>query len=181
MRLCCGWRRSTASLVDFSAAPTVSTTGQLLSKSTSGGEPHHLVDGLLRTSASGGGVRYLGARRYNPAGVLPRRSAPAPAWNMTSTPSRRFQPPWTVDRMPGGYVVRDANGQQLAWVYARATEAEGDKRRCSRWTRHAGSRSGSSSCPALLRPTSATSQSSDGETSRSSSARQSFSIEKPKI
>ena len=26
--------------------------------------------------------------------------------------------------MPGGYVVRDANGQQLAWVYARATEAE---------------------------------------------------------
>lgn len=26
--------------------------------------------------------------------------------------------------MPGGYVVRDANGQQLAWVYARSTEAE---------------------------------------------------------
>jgi hypothetical protein len=26
--------------------------------------------------------------------------------------------------MPGGYVVRDANGQQLAWVYARANEAE---------------------------------------------------------
>jgi hypothetical protein len=41
-----------------------------------------------------------------------------------NTPSRRFPPPWTVDRMPGGYVVRDANGQQLAWVYARATEAD---------------------------------------------------------
>ena len=39
-------------------------------------------------------------------------------------PSRRFPPPWVVDRAPGGYVVRDANGQQLAWVYARATEAE---------------------------------------------------------
>jgi hypothetical protein len=43
---------------------------------------------------------------------------------MTNTPSRRFPPPWTVDRMPGGYVVRDANGQQLAWVYGRATEAD---------------------------------------------------------
>jgi hypothetical protein len=30
----------------------------------------------------------------------------------------------TVGRKPGGYVVRDANGQQLAWVYARAAEAE---------------------------------------------------------
>lgn len=40
------------------------------------------------------------------------------------TPPRRFPPPWVVDRAPGGYVVRDANGQQLAWVYARATEAE---------------------------------------------------------
>jgi hypothetical protein len=40
------------------------------------------------------------------------------------TPSRRFPPPWVVDRAPGCDVVRDANGQQLAWVYARATEAE---------------------------------------------------------
>jgi hypothetical protein len=40
------------------------------------------------------------------------------------TPSRRFPPPWVGDRAPGGYVVRDANGQQLAWVYARATEAQ---------------------------------------------------------
>lgn len=31
----------------------------------------------------------------------------------------------TTTRMSaGGYVVRDANGQQLAWVYARETEAE---------------------------------------------------------
>jgi hypothetical protein len=26
--------------------------------------------------------------------------------------------------MPGGYVVRDANGQIIAWVYARASTAE---------------------------------------------------------
>ena len=27
--------------------------------------------------------------------------------------SRRFPPPWRADKMPGGYVVRDANGQAL--------------------------------------------------------------------
>jgi hypothetical protein len=41
---------------------------------------------------------------------------------MTST--RRFPPPWRAEKMPGGYVVRDANGQALAHVYARATMAE---------------------------------------------------------
>jgi hypothetical protein len=35
------------------------------------------------------------------------------------TNSRRFPPPWTADRIAGGYVVRDANGQTLAYVYAR--------------------------------------------------------------
>jgi K+/H+ antiporter YhaU regulatory subunit KhtT len=34
-------------------------------------------------------------------------------------PSRRFPPPWYADKMPGGYVVRDANGQALAYVYSR--------------------------------------------------------------
>jgi len=33
-------------------------------------------------------------------------------------PSRRFPVPWRPDRMPGGYVVRDAI---IAWVYARAS------------------------------------------------------------
>jgi hypothetical protein len=27
--------------------------------------------------------------------------------------SRRFPAPWRADKMPGGYVVRDANGQAL--------------------------------------------------------------------
>jgi hypothetical protein len=37
---------------------------------------------------------------------------------------RCFPPPWYVDKMPGGYVVRDANGQSIAFVYGRATLAE---------------------------------------------------------
>jgi hypothetical protein len=39
-------------------------------------------------------------------------------------PSRRFPPPWRVDTIPGGYVVRDASGQALAFIYSRETEAE---------------------------------------------------------
>jgi hypothetical protein len=39
-------------------------------------------------------------------------------------PSRRFPPPWHVDTIPGSYVVRDANGQALAFIYSRETEAE---------------------------------------------------------
>jgi hypothetical protein len=38
--------------------------------------------------------------------------------------SRRFPTPWNADPMPGGYVVRDANGQALAYLYSRDNEAE---------------------------------------------------------
>jgi hypothetical protein len=38
--------------------------------------------------------------------------------------SRRFPAPWRADPMPGGYVVRDANGQALAYLYSRDNEAE---------------------------------------------------------
>jgi hypothetical protein len=37
---------------------------------------------------------------------------------------RRFPPPWRAEKMPGGYVVRDANDQALAYLYSRANEAE---------------------------------------------------------
>jgi hypothetical protein len=33
---------------------------------------------------------------------------------------RRFPPPWIVEQIPGGFKVVDANGQSLAYVYARA-------------------------------------------------------------
>jgi hypothetical protein len=32
---------------------------------------------------------------------------------------RRFPAPWHADKMPGGYVVRDANGQALVYLYSR--------------------------------------------------------------
>jgi hypothetical protein len=33
------------------------------------------------------------------------------------TQPRRFPPPWSAEVQPNYYVVRDANGQQLAYVY----------------------------------------------------------------
>jgi hypothetical protein len=38
--------------------------------------------------------------------------------------SRRFLAPWQADEMPGGYVVRDANGQGLVYIYSRDDAAE---------------------------------------------------------
>jgi hypothetical protein len=37
---------------------------------------------------------------------------------------RRFPAPWRAEPTPGGYVVRDANGQALADLYSRENEAE---------------------------------------------------------
>jgi hypothetical protein len=34
-------------------------------------------------------------------------------------PPRRFPAPRRADKIPGGYVVRDANGPALAYVYSR--------------------------------------------------------------
>ena len=38
--------------------------------------------------------------------------------------TRRLPAPWRSEKIPGGYVVRDAHGQALAYVYSRATEAD---------------------------------------------------------
>ena len=37
---------------------------------------------------------------------------------------RRFPSPWAVEKIPGGLKVVDANGQSLAYVYARESEAD---------------------------------------------------------
>jgi hypothetical protein len=37
---------------------------------------------------------------------------------------RRFPPPWTVEQIPGGFKVLDANAQSIAYVYARETERD---------------------------------------------------------
>jgi hypothetical protein len=39
-------------------------------------------------------------------------------------PPRRFPAPWRADKIPGGYVVRDANGQALAYLYSRENPTE---------------------------------------------------------
>jgi hypothetical protein len=39
---------------------------------------------------------------------------------------RRFPPPWTVEEVAVGYVVKDANGQSLAYVYGRESRADAD-------------------------------------------------------
>ena len=33
---------------------------------------------------------------------------------------------WTVEQIPGGYKVMDANGQSLAYCYGRETQADAD-------------------------------------------------------
>jgi hypothetical protein len=38
--------------------------------------------------------------------------------------TRRFPALWRADKIPGGYVVRDANGQALLYLYSRDNEAE---------------------------------------------------------
>jgi hypothetical protein len=40
--------------------------------------------------------------------------------------ARKLPAPWVVERIPGGYVVKDATGQSLAYVYARDTKADAD-------------------------------------------------------
>ena len=41
---------------------------------------------------------------------------------------RRFPPPWTVQRLPGGFKVIDANGQSLAYFYARENDNDANRR-----------------------------------------------------
>ncbi len=40
------------------------------------------------------------------------------------TDQRRFPPPWRAEPIPGGYAVRDANGQALAYLYSRDNPTE---------------------------------------------------------
>jgi hypothetical protein len=40
--------------------------------------------------------------------------------------TRRFPPPWKALQIADGYVVTDATGQSIAYVYARETKAHAD-------------------------------------------------------
>jgi hypothetical protein len=54
----------------------------------------------------------------------PRYSADNSARLPMPNPPRRFPAPWHAAKIPGGCVVRDANGQALAYLYSRDNEAE---------------------------------------------------------
>jgi len=45
---------------------------------------------------------------------------------MPEQSNRRFPPPWSVEQIPGGYKVKDANGQSLAYVYGREIRVDAD-------------------------------------------------------
>ena len=53
-----------------------------------------------------------------------RAAAERIAQRRNSRIPRRLPAPWSVEKISGGYVLRDANGQALAYVYSRATESE---------------------------------------------------------
>ena len=45
---------------------------------------------------------------------------------MNALKQKRFPAPWSIEQIPGGYKVKDANGQSLAHVYGRETKADAD-------------------------------------------------------
>ena len=47
------------------------------------------------------------------------RCGRAPFFFIETMNDRRFPAPWTVEQIPGGLKVCDANGQSLAYVYSR--------------------------------------------------------------
>ena len=51
--------------------------------------------------------------------VMPQRNTVSCAGHSMklAVPSRRFPPPWTVEELEACFVVRDHDGQQLAYVY----------------------------------------------------------------
>jgi hypothetical protein len=45
---------------------------------------------------------------------------------MPKQKTRHFPRPWKVEAIEGSYVVKDASGQSLAYVYGRETRADAD-------------------------------------------------------
>jgi hypothetical protein len=69
------------------------------------------------------------------------------------TPHRRFPPPWQADRIPGGYVVRHANGQAIAYVYGRSAEADAMQAKVLMMDEARRIAMNTARLPTLLRPT----------------------------
>jgi hypothetical protein len=56
----------------------------------------------------------------------PRNIAVASFETEVTKSTRRFPPPWSAEAIDGGYVVKDANGQSLAYIYGRESRADAD-------------------------------------------------------
>ena len=65
-------------------------------------------------------------------------------------PARRFPPPWSVDEQSACFVVRDQNGQQLAYVYFEDEPGRRSPAKPLTKDKHGGSRRISRSCRNFL-------------------------------
>jgi hypothetical protein len=73
----------------------------------------------LRAEGGGrDGGRQGRARHSRPALIRDQRHA------ILTKMSRRFPAPWREEKIPGGYVVRDATGQAMIYIYGRPNENE---------------------------------------------------------
>jgi hypothetical protein len=67
--------------------------------------------------------RALGLWRYL-GRALVANTYPPDSFGAVMADQRRFPPPWRAEPIPGGYVVRDASGQALAYLYSRDNPTE---------------------------------------------------------
>ena len=58
--------------------------------------------------------------------IADRAARKRPQLGEAQSVMRRFKPPWSAERIAGGYVVKDATGQALAYVYALETKAQAE-------------------------------------------------------
>jgi hypothetical protein len=66
------------------------------------------------------------------AGELEAIRRPAVSTSSPRMTSRRFPAPWRADKVPGGYVVRDASGQALAYLYSRDSDEQAPQTRLTK-------------------------------------------------
>jgi hypothetical protein len=97
------------------------TTGKCRRKATLGNVRGNAAGAVVPVWAS---PRTSGTKRSVGHATARRASCAArPIATMIRRRRRRPLAPWTADKIPGGYVVRDTNGRALACAYCRATEA----------------------------------------------------------
>jgi hypothetical protein len=71
---------------------------------------------------------YLTAQQFMLSAKHPRSfgAEGAASWQTSCLMPRRFPAPWKAERIPGGYVVKDASGNALAYAYGCETREQAD-------------------------------------------------------